>query len=442
MGLSGLQIFKLLPKTNCKECGPPTCMAFAMALAQGKASLDQCPYVSDEAKEQLDAAAAPPIKKVTVGTEEFSRVMGDETELFRHDKRFFNETIVALEVADTDDVAAKAATFNDLVFERVGMTYYVDALAVTNASGDAAKFKAAVETAVKDTNRALVLVSEDAGAMAAALEVAAARKPLIYAATSANMDEMVKLAQANGCPLAVKGENAADAVALAEKVVAAGYKDLVIDTGARETSQVVGDMTQMRRQALKRVKGTGFGVVAFTTKEDPAEEIAQAAAYLANYASLIVVKTADKAALLPLLSLRQNLYTDPQKPIAVEPGLKVVGDVNENSPLYVTTNFSLTYYIVEGEVESSKVPAYIISIDTDGISVLTAWAAGKFTGESTAKAIKDCGIEEKLSHRNIVIPGGVAVLSGSIEDASGWKVMVGPREASGIPKFARENFGK
>lgn len=439
MGLTGLQIFKLLPKTNCKECDFPTCMAFAMALANAKTTLDACPYVSDEAKEQLESAAAPPIKKVILGAGDFTRIMGDETELFRHDKRFNNETVIALEVADTDDVAAKVETFKDLVFERVGLQYFVDALAVKNASGDADKFKAAVETVVNNTDRCLVLISEDVDAMAKALEVAAERKPLIYAATSDNYEKMVELAKANGCPLAVKGNGIADTAELIDKV-AALYKDLVIDTGARQLSQVVGDLTQIRRSALKRIRTFGYPAMAFTTAEDSGEEIAEATIYISNYASMIVMKTDDKAELLPLLSWRQNLYTDPQKPIAVEPGLKEVGEVTADSPVYVTTNFSLTYYIVEGEVEGSKIPAYIISVDTGGISVLTAYADNKFNGETIAAAMKECGIDDKVNHKNIVIPGGVAVISGKLEEESGWKVLVGPREAAGIPKFARENL--
>ena len=440
MGLTGLQIFKLLPKTNCGECGVPTCMAFAMALAQSKTTLDQCPYVSDEAKAQLESAAAPPIKKITIGTGDFERIMGDETELFRHDKRFNNETVLAIEVADTDDVAAKADNFNDLVFERVGLEFYTDALAVTNASGDADKFKAAVETAVEKTNRCLVLISEDPDAMAKALDVAADRKPLIYAATSDNYEKMVELANEKGCPLAVKGNDLMDTAELADKVVAAGGKDLVIDPGSRQTSQVVADLTQIRRAALKRIRTFGFPAMAFTTAEDPMEETSQAVAYMSNYAGMIVMKADEKEMLLPLQAWRQNLYTDPQKPIAVDPGIGEVGDVTADSPVYVTTNFSLTYYIVEGEIEASKVPGYLVAVDTDGVSVLTGFAGGKFTGETIAQAMKDLGIEEKVNHKNIIIPGGVAVIKGKLEDESGWNVTVGPREASGIPKFARENL--
>ncbi|UNC93380.1 acetyl-CoA decarbonylase/synthase complex subunit gamma [Candidatus Contubernalis alkaliaceticus] len=442
MGLTGLQIFKLLPKTNCKECGVATCMAFAMALANSKASLDQCPYVSDEAKEQLDAAAAPPIKKVTLGAGDFVRTMGDETELFRHDKKFFNETVIAIMVDDTEDVAAKAESFDKKVYERVGLTFYTDALAIINASGDAGKFKAAVEAAMGKTNRVLVLCSEDADAMAAAVEAAADRKPLICSATAANFDKMVELAVSKGCPLSVKGANLEEAVELATKAAAAGAKEVVIDSGSRQVSQTVADLTQLRRQALKRTKGFGFPAMAVVTAEDPMDQVVEAVSYMSNYAGLIALKADDDALLLPLMAWRQNLYTDPQKPIAVEPGLKEIGDVTPDSPVYTTTNFSLTYYIVEGEVEASKVPSYILSVDTDGISVLTGFAAGKFTGDTIAAAIKETGLEEKVNHKNIVIPGGVAVISGKLEDASGWKAMVGPREASGIPKFVRENFAK
>lgn len=441
MGLTGLEIFKQLPKKNCGECGPPTCLAFAMALANGKATLDSCPYVSDEAKENLDSASAPPIKLIKIGTGDKTVQIGEETEIFRHDKRFFNPTAVVVKVDDTDDVAAKVENFDSLEFERVGLTYVVDMVAINNASGDAAKFKEAVETAASKTEKPLVLMSEDTAAMEAALGAVADRKPLICAATNDNFEKMTELAKSNSCPLVVKGNGLEDTAALIDKVVALGYKELVIDTGERETSKVLADLTQMRRLAIKkRFRTFGYPNITFTSKEDAMEEMAQATVYLSKYASSIVLNTDQKAHLLPLLSWRQNLYTDPQKPIQVEPKLYEVGKVDENSPVYVTTNFSLTYYIVEGEVETSKVPSYIIAVDTDGISVLTAWAAGKLTAESINAAMKKHGVADKVNHKKLTIPGHVAVLSGSIEEETGWEVVVGPREASGIPKFAKANL--
>jgi len=441
MGLTGLEIYKHLPKTNCKDCGSPTCLAFAMALASGKASLDACPHVTDEAKEALDSASAPPVKMVKVGSGDHVVELGEETEIFRHDKRFFHPTGVAVLISDTEDVAAKAEKFDALEFHRVGMDYTTDMVAVKCDSGDAAKFKAAVETVAGKTQKAIILICEDPSIMEGALDVVADRKPLICAATSDNYEKMVELAKGKGCPLVVKGKDLNETAELVEKVVALDYKELVLDSGSRETSKVLADLTQFRRLAVrKKFRPFGYPAIAFTAKEDPREEVIQAGVYLSKYADVVVLKACEKQQLLPLLSWRQNLYTDPQKPIAVEAKLYDVGEPGEESPVYVTTNFSLTYFIVEGEVESSRIPSRILSVDTGGVSVLTAYADNKFSAETIAAAIKQCGLEEKVKHRKLVLPGHVAVLKGALEEESGWEVTVGPREASGITKFAKDNF--
>ncbi len=441
MGLTGLEIFKHLPKTNCKDCGYPTCLAFAMALASGKASLDACPHVSEEAKAALDSASAPPIKLVKVGAGEHVVELGDETELFRHDKRFFHPTGIAVLISDTEDAAAAAEAFDALEFDRVGLHYVADMVAVQCASGDAAKFKAAVEAVAGKTQKALILIAEDPAVMEAALPAVKDRNPLVYAANADNYEKMVELAKANNCPLAVRGKDLNETAELVEKIVALGYKELVLDSGARETSKVLADMTQIRRLAVrKRFRPFGYPTIAFTNKENPQEEILQAGVYVSKYASIVVLKAREKQQLLPLLSWRQNLFTDPQKPIAVEPKLYDVGEPDENSPVYVTTNFSLTYFIVEGEVESTRIPSRILSVDTGGVSVLTAYADNKFSAETIAAAMKKAGLDEKVKHRQIIIPGYVAVLKGALEEESGWEVLVGPREASGISKFAKERF--
>jgi len=252
---------------------------------------------------------------------------------------------------------------------------------------------------------------------------------------------MVALAKANSCPLAVKGEGLDATAELVEKIVALDYKELVLDSGARETSKVLADLTQFRRLAVrKKFRPFGYPTIAFTAKEDPREEVIQAGVYLSKYADIVVLKASGKQQLLPLLSFRQNLYTDPQKPIAVEAKLYDIGTPTDDSPVYVTTNFSLTYFIVEGEVESSRIPSRILSVDTGGISVLTAYADNKFSAETITAAIKQSGVEEKVKHRKLVLPGHVAVLKGALEEESGWEVVVGPREASGITKFSKENF--
>ena len=441
MGLTGLEIFKHLPKTNCKKCGFPTCLAFAMALANGKTSLDSCPDVSDEAKEALSSAAAPPIRLVKAGSGDNVLEMGDETEIFRHDKRFNHPTVVAIAVNDNEDIDAKIDAINGLAFDRVGQHYEVDMVALINASGDAVAFKAAAEKAAAKTQKNFTLVTADVAAMEGALQVLKERKPVIYAADKDNYEKMTELAKANGCPLAVKGENLDDLAELVEKIVALGYRELVLDPGSRDTAKVLADMTQIRRLAVrKKFRPFGYPTMVFTSKDDPQEEMMQAVTYVAKYTGLVVLNTTKKELLLPLLSWRANVYTDPQKPVAVEPGLHEIGEANENSPVYCTTNFSLTYFLVEGEVDATRIPSYIISVDTGGISVLTAYADNKFTAEKIAAAIKDLGMEGKVKHKQIVIPGAVAVLKGKLEDESGWDVIVGPRESAGIQKFAKERF--
>lgn len=444
MGLTGLAIYKQLPKKNCGECGVPTCLAFAMALASGKASLDKCPYVTEEAKEALGSASAPPIKLVKIGVGDHVVELGDETVLFRHDKTFYHPTGIAFEVEDTLDAAALAAKLekiNGLEFDRVGLHYTVDMVAIKNASGNADTFANVVKQVADASPLALVLMSDDSDAMAKALEIVTARKPLVYAATADNYEKMTELAKKYEAPLAVKADGLEALEELVNKVVALGHKDLVIDTGSRKTVDVLADLTQLRRLTIKKkFRPFGYPVMTFTTEEDPMDEVLQAQVYVSKYASMIVLKTVEKQHVLPILSWRQNLYTDPQKPIQVESKIYEVGAVTPDSPVYITTNFSLTYYTVEGEVEGSKIPSYIIPIDTDGTSVLTAWAAGKFSGEKIAEVMKELGIEEKVNHKNVIIPGYVAVISAKLKEESGWNVLVGPREAAGISSFAKSNL--
>ncbi len=440
MGLTGLAIFRLLPKTNCGECGVPTCMAFAMNLASGKATLSDCPHVSDAAKEALESATAPPIKLVKAGTGDNVLEMGDEQVLFRHDKTFYHPTGIFIEVADTDDVAAKVAEIDALKFERVGQTYVVDGVAIKGSAADS--FKKAVEAAAAKTNKVLLLMSEDPAAMEAAAAVVADRKPILYAANADNCEKMVEIAKKINAPLVVKGKNLEDLVALVEKVVGLGYKELILDSGERETSKVLADLTQIRRQAIKkRFRPFGYPAIAFTTEEDPYLEALQAQVYVSKFASVVVMKHTDLASLLTLFSWRNNIYTDPQKPIAVQPGVYAIGAVTPDSPVYITTNFSLTYYTVATEVEATRLPSYLIAFDTDGLSVMTAWAGGKFIGETIGPWLKDSDINQKVNHKKLIIPGGVAAIKGKIEELSGWEVIVGPREASGIGSFAKLRLG-
>lgn len=438
MALTGLEIYKQLPKKNCGECGTPTCLAFAMALAAGKGALDKCPYVSDAAREALDSASAPPIKAIKFGNES---VMGDETVLFRHDKTFYHPTTLLIQVSDTlsdDEVNTKVQEIKELEFDRVGLHYSIDGIAIVQEGNDAGRFAKVVDMVAGATDKSLVLLSNNVEALKAAVSGIAARKPLIGSATDGNYEAVVNLAKEQGVPVILKADGLDALATLVEKAQALGYKEFVLDPGTRTPIDTLAHLTHLRRLAIKKkFRLLGYPVIAFTTKADPLDEIVEASVYVAKYASAIVLKACKKAQILPLMTLRQNIYTDPQKPIQVEPILHSVGDVNEKSPIYITTNFSLTYYSVEGEVEATKIPSYILPIDTDGTSVLTAYAAGKYEPEKIAEAMEAAGLNDKVSHRKVIIPGFVAVISGKLQEKSGWNVIVGPRESSGIGSFAK-----
>ncbi|RLB59401.1 MAG: acetyl-CoA decarbonylase/synthase complex subunit gamma [Deltaproteobacteria bacterium] len=448
MGLTGIQIFQLLPKTNCKECGVPTCLAFAMNLAAGKAELSQCPYVSEEAKQKLAAESAPPIRTVEIGTGDGAFKVGGETVLFRHEKTFFNPTGLAVLVSDDEDEASidgKLERFNDLVYERVGLILKSNAVAVKASSGDQGKFVNLVKKVVEKTDRGIILMTENAELMTAAVEVAAARKPLLYAATADNADAMGKLAKEKKLPLAVKAEGLEALAELTKKLNDAGVEDLVIDPGSRQILAALQDEIRIRESAVqKKFRQLGFPtiVLPFEMTDDFMLENLYAALLLAKYAGIIVLSDFQGENLFPLLLERLNIYTDPQRPMKTEQKIYEINNPGPDSPVLCTSNFSLTYFIVSGEIENSRVPSYLAVLDTEGLSVLTAWAAGKFVGDLLGSFINKSGIKDKLQKRNIIIPGYAAVIQGDLEEEVGsdWQVHVGPREAANIPAFLREKF--
>ena len=440
--MTGLDIFKLLPKTNCKKCGQATCLAFAMALANAKADLGQCPDLSDMARETLEAASAPQIALVKIGIGNGEVQAGNETVLFRHDKCFVNPAPLAVVVSDkSEDPAIETLKANKLVFDRLGQMHGINMVAVQNDSGDPEVFSWAVKIISQGTNFPLILISEDPLAIEKALEITGAKKPLVYAATEENYPAMTELAGKYNVPLAVKGRSLDHLAGLAEKVAALGHRQLVLDSGARSVRQVLADQTQIRRQALRRFRPFGYPTIAFAVNSrDPLQAVVEAGVYIAKYAGIVVLPSADPEVVLPLVTLRLNIFTDPQKPAAVDSRIYEIGSPDDSAPVLVTSNFSLTYFCVASDVEASRVPAYILPIDTDGVSVLTGWAAGKFTPERIAAMLKESGIEDKVAHRRVIIPGGVAVLSGKLHDLSGWEVIVGPVESSGIPAFLKRRW--
>jgi len=443
MTLTGLDIYKLLPKTNCKECGYPTCLAFAMKLAAKQAELAACPYVTEEAKAQLAAAAAPPIRLVTIGRGERKVEVGNETVLFRHDKTFFHPPGLMVRVKDTqpiDMIEKRAQEVDGYSVDYVGLELRFDGLAVENASGEASAFASAVER-VQETGLPLILVSSDPGAMEAALAKSDGTSPLIYAADEENWEAMSELAKRHQAPLAVRASGLEPLVELVEKVRGAGVEDLVLDPGCRGFDDCLVTFTHIRRLVLqKNFRPLGFPLIAFPGEgaNSPEEEAILAGQHIAKYAGFVVMEDFDPALAYPLLTLRQNIYTDPREPIQVTPGIYEFGKPASDSPLLITTNFSITYFSVANEVEGSGIPSWLLVADSEGLSVLTGWAAGKFDADKIAKTVKSTGIEERVSHRKLTIPGAVAVLSGELEDElPGWEISVGPREAVDLPAYLK-----
>ncbi len=445
MGLTGIQIFKLLPKTNCGECGVPTCLAFAMNLASGKAELDKCPHVSQEARDQLASESAPPIRPLTIGTGDYAVKAGGETVMFRHEKTFVSPPGFAVVVTTEEDdtsVQGKMDRFKAGQFDRVGFNLRAEMFVIEDKSGDAGKFTALAQKVSDGTGAALVLKSDNVDALKSAAGALKDRKPLLHAATAATVDAVGELAKEVACPLAVKGDGSLDSViALTEKLTSMGLKDLVIDTGSRELKTLFQEQVLMRRAALKdKFRPLGFPtiIMAHEMADDLMNEGLVAATFVAKYGSVIAMSDFQPHIMFPLFLERLNIYTDPQRPMTAEQGIYPINNPDENSPVLVTCNFSLTYFIVSGEIESSRVPSWLCVQDTEGLSVMTAWAAGKFSGESVGQFINKCGIKDKVKHQKIVIPGYAAGISGELEEElPGWSVMVGPREASQIPKYLK-----
>jgi len=447
MGLTGIQIFKLLPKTNCGECGVPTCLAFAMNLASGKAELDACPYVSEEAREKLAEASAPPIRQVAIGVGTRALKIGGETVMFRHEKTFYNPTgIAALVKSDTalGDLDKKLKSWNALQYERVGLNLRPELLALKDVNGNGAGFVEAAKKIAEQSEFNLVLMTENVEAMNAALKVAAFKRPLLYAATAKNVDQMGSLAKEQGLPLAVKAESVEKLIPLVDKLAGMGLKDLVLDSGSREAKQLFQDQVIIRWAPLKAGnRSLGFPTIAFPCEmaNNLDVETLLAAMLIAKYAGIVVVSDFKGENLFPLLLERLNVFTDPQRPMTVTQGIYEIGGPSENSPVLVTTNFSLTYFIVSGEIEGSRVPSWLLIMDTEGLSVMTAWAAGKFSGDAVGSFVKKSGIADKIIHRKLIIPGYAASISGDMEEElPGWQVLIGPRDASLIPKFLRDSW--
>jgi acetyl-CoA decarbonylase/synthase complex subunit gamma len=405
--------------------------------------LSKCPDVSEEAKKTLGEASAPPIRSFALGVGDKAVKMGGETVLFRHDKKFVNPCALAINVKDTmsdGDLSGMAEEVAKSEIDRVGQKLRIDAISVEFASGESAKYEAAVKLiAGKAPDAAIILNCSDAAAAETAVKAVADRKPLINCATDENAEAMAAVAKAHGVPLVASAEGLEALSTLTEKIKGLGVEDIVLDTGAKTAKEIIEHNTQIRRSALKKgFKELGYPVINNVIRDDAILEASIASVAIAKYSSIVVISSIEKWKNLALFTMRQNLYTDPQVPMQVDQKVYNIGEPTAESPLMITTNFSLTYFIVSGEIENSKVPSRLAVMDCEGLSVLTAWAAGKFTAAKIAQFIQESGVESQVSQKELILPGQVAILSGALEDKlEGWKITVGPREANAIPTFLK-----
>lgn len=448
MALTGIEIYKYLPKTNCKKCGFPTCLAFAMKVSQKAVGLNLCVDLSPAGKTALEAASRPPIQLVTIGADKKKIQVGNETVLFRHDKTFFHPPALLIRLKDSQTAEAaiqKVKEVASYTVERVGMQFGADGFALENSSSNPEAFVRLAEAVSSNSELPLVLISKDLVAMEKALEKVSNRRPLIHAATRDNASQMAGLAKKFNCPLAVRSNDGLSELAgLVEQVSKEGIEEIVLDPDLNGFGKSLNLLTQIRRLALKKnFKLLGYPVISFPGEKAASvnEEIALAGQQIAKYGGIIVLENFSPASYYPLLTLRLNIYTDPQKPIQMQPNIYQIGTPKATSPVCITTNFSLTYFSIAGELESSGFPSWLVVCDTEGLSVLTSWAAGKFDAEKIAKTIKQFNVASNVSHKTIIIPGHVAILKGELEEAMPeWKILVGPREAVDVGGFLKKNW--
>lgn len=461
--LSPLDVYKLLPRTNCKECGEENCMAFATKVVNREVPLEKCPPLLtkkyEKSYKQLKEMLKPAVREVVVGIDDKAVKIGGKLVMYRHEFTYSDPTAIALDVTDEmpqEEISDRIKKVEHFSFEYIGQTLKLDMIAVRSTSDDPDKFKATVQKVTENTKLPLILCSLNPAVLEAGLMVAAKTRPLLYAATKDNWKEMAELSQMYDCPLTVFAPGDLKLLrSLTKTLLEYGVQDLVLDPGTfpdEGLADMLSNFTMLRRAACKRgdeLSGfplIGIPLVVWIERGNTQEDILKwreaylAAMLITRYADVLIMHNVDGWALLPPVVLRQNIYTDPRKPVAVEPGLKVFGTPDENSPVMFTTNFALTYYTVASDIESAKLNVYLLVIDTEGIAVDSAVAGRKLTAEKVADAVKASGIEGKVKHKKLLIPGKAARLSGEIEEMSGWQVLVGPRDSSEIPKYLKEKY--
>jgi len=459
--ISPIDIYKLLPQTNCKECSEDNCMAFATKLVNRESSLEDCPpLIQEKYKESYKKIwdlLKPPMKEITIGVGERAVKLGGQLVMYRHEFTYYNKTPIAIDVTDEmskEELIKRVKAVEDFTYQYIGKDLKLNLIAVRSTSNDANKFSSAVKTAVENTSLPIILCSFNPEVLEAGLMAAQGKRPLLYAATKDNWTETGKLALMYDTPLAVFAPNNLDLLkSLAKTLTEYGVEDLVLDPGTypeEGIADTINNFTMLRRAICKEEDETiGFPLIGIPlitwTKNEEADvarwkEAYTASVLMARFADLLIMHSFDGWVLLPTVIFRDNLYTDPRKPVAVKSELVTIGNPDKSSPVLLTTNFALTYYTVEADIKSADVSCYLIVVNTEGISVESAVAGRKLTADKVSEAIKDFNVSGKVEHKKIIIPGRAARLSGEIEEVSGWDVMVGPLDSSGIAKFLSEKW--
>ncbi len=438
MALTGMQIYKNLPRTNCKDCGLPTCMAFAMQVAAKQKALTDCPHISGDAEQALSEASAPPMKLVKIGTGANEFQIGQETVMFRHEEKFHRKSGIAVRIPaalSDDEVGALVDNINGSSFVRVGDTLKVafSAVEVDGVTDPAARAKLVAEK----SQVPVILIGSSADAMKAAVEAIKAQKPLIYKADASNLEAFAAIAASGKLPLAVGGTSLEEIAELATQAKTNKVEDLILAFKGDNPGDTIRNLTMARRAALKKKFRTlGYPLMVEVVADSPEMEPVLAGMFTAKYAGIVLVNGIEAWQMLPIMTAVQDVYTDPQVPNTVEAKLYEIGGPDEKSPVLFTTNFSLTYFSVEGEVERSKVPTYISVVDTEGLGVLNAYAGDKISAEKVVKSLQEQQVSDKVKHRKLIIPGLLPIFRAEIEDTSEWEeVIIGPEAAREIPAF-------
>ncbi|MCB4791233.1 MAG: acetyl-CoA decarbonylase/synthase complex subunit gamma [Elusimicrobia bacterium] len=440
MALTGLQIFKLLPNKNCNECGVPTCLAFAMKLAAKAAEPKSCPYISEEAMGVLGASQTPPIKKLSFRLSGKSIDIGAETVMYRHEKRFINKPVIALEISDglsNDEFDKKLKEIMSYTFNRVGEDLFCEGISLLNTSNNIENYINRYK-ALTGLDRVIILSGINPAILEQVLNTGGTHANLILnSCRLADFDGYVNIASGKDIKVVVEAENPEELFDLVLKAEGSSIKNIILKQNSNSVADLLKNNVTLRRLALKRnFKPAGYPILS-----ESSDRLFDCVTGICKYSSIIILKDYNGASLFPLLTLRQNIYTDPQKPLQIQPGIYKVGEPAADSPLMVTTNFSLTYFIVSGEVGNSPYSAWLLIADSEGMSVLTAWSANKFSPELIARSVRDSKIENEIKHRKIIIPGYVAILQGDLEEKlAGWEVKVGPQEAVDIPQYLKETW--